>query len=93
MYTIVYIRFVFYLAISARLAERSGRTGVSAALVRRHGEHVLGDVDAQVLGQLQSHLVELLVVLRVVHQHLDLYVGSTNQIQASDTFDLCVRSG
>lgn len=45
-------------------------TGVSVALIRRHGQHVLGDVDAQLL--VQNHLVQLLVVFGVVHQHLDL---------------------
>lgn len=45
-------------------------TGESVGLIGRHGQHVLGDVDTQLL--VQSHLMELFVIFGVVHQHLDL---------------------
>lgn len=45
-------------------------TRVPVGLIRGHGEHVLSDVDAQFL--IQNHLMELLVVFRVIHQHLNL---------------------
>lgn len=44
-------------------------TRESIGLVRGHGQHVLGDVDAQLL--VENHLVKLLVVFGVVHQHLN----------------------
>lgn len=44
-------------------------TRESIGLIRWHGQHVLGDVDAQLL--VQNHLVKLLIVFGVVHQHLN----------------------
>lgn len=44
-------------------------TRESIGLIRWHGQHVLGDVDAQLL--VQNHLMKLLIVFGVVHQHLN----------------------
>lgn len=53
-----------------RLDTRMWATRESIGPIWWHGQHVLCDVDAQLL--VQNHLMKLLVVFGVVHQHLNL---------------------
>lgn len=53
-----------------RLDTRMWATRESIGPIWWHGQHVLCDVDAQLL--VQNHLMKLLIVFGVVHQHLNL---------------------